>query len=244
MAMPEEIRPLLACVGRVCKGQRGGSTIYSFNIGGYQVSALLSGMGTRNGTTAAQILVAQCSPQLLINAGFAGSITGEAAVGDIVLADRVFHYDNGHLHERERLDPTLPRQVADIFSNMQKCYRVLQGAFITTTGITRKSELAASLTPSSKVAVVDMETAAVARVASETGTPFVAIRAISDGATEELGFSIEEISDSACRVSIPKVLGTVVRKPWIVPQIVRLARNSRHAGGNLADALQHLLVRL
>ena len=97
MAMPEELRPLLARVGRVCKEQTAGNTIYSFQIGNYQVSAVPSGMGIRNGTNAAQTMAEQCRPQLLINAGFAGSITGEAAAGDIVLADRVLQIGRAHV---------------------------------------------------------------------------------------------------------------------------------------------------
>jgi len=89
-----------------------------------------------------------------------------------------------------------------------------------------------------------METAAVAQVAAEGNVPLLALRAVSDGAGEELGFTIEEFTDREMNVRVGKVLLTVARKPWIVPQLLRLARNASIAGENLATAILVLLENL
>jgi len=84
----------------------------------------------------------------------------------------------------------------------------------------------------------------VAQAAYEGNVPLIAIRAISDGAEEELEFAIEEFTDRELNISVGRVLLTVAKKPWIVPQLLRLAKNSRLAGENLAEVLKVLLEEL
>jgi adenosylhomocysteine nucleosidase len=86
-----------------------------------------------------------------------------------------------------------------------------------------------------------MESGAIAIIAAEQNIPLLAIRAVSDSAAEELGFSIDEFCDSGLRRIRPyKVLLTVLRKPWIVPQLVRLAISSRRATEGLTSSLARL----
>lgn len=244
MAMGNELGPFLTGVGPVCTDTVSGSTIHSFRVGKHSLSAVQSGMGIENATQAARALVDRCKPDLLINAGFAGSITPESAVGDIVLADRILLYKDGRMEEGELVEASLPVTAAGLINVPPRQFKVLHGSFVTAAGIRSKGELAAALPHACKVAVVDMETAAVARIATERGISFLGIRAVSDGFDEEIGFSIEEIADASMRVSAVKVLGTIIRKPWIIPQMVRLARNSKQAGANLAAALRLLLTTL
>ena len=89
--------------------------------------------------------------------------------------------------------------------------------------------------------VLEMETVAVAQTAHERNVPLIAIRAISDGVGEELGFSIREFTDRKLNIRLGKVFLSVTKKPWIVPQLLRLAKNSRSAGNNLAAVLVVLL---
>jgi len=241
--MPEELRPLLKVVGSFQKNRLSRFTMYSFAVAGHEVIAVLSGMGLVNGTAATRSLVAHHHPELLIHAGFAGGITNGIEVGDIVLAHRVFAYENSDFQEQQGISGELAVHAAELLEPDSKI-RFLAGTFVTAAGITSKAHLANILPPLSTVAVVEMETAAVTRVATETDTPLLAIRAISDGADEELGFTIEEITDSNFQVSIGNLLMTAVRKPWIIPQLMRLAQNSRRAGVNLAAALKELLEKL
>jgi adenosylhomocysteine nucleosidase len=87
-----------------------------------------------------------------------------------------------------------------------------------------------------------MESAAIARVAAEHGIPFIGLRTVSDPFDEELGFTLDEFCDDQLRIRIPKVLLTIVRKPRIIPQLIRLARNSRVAGASLSHAVGGLLA--
>ena len=243
VAMQEEIRPLLKVVGSFLEKRLSRFTTYSFAVAGHEIIAVVSGMGPVNGTAATRLLVEHHHPELLIHAGFAGGITTGVEVGYIVLAHRVFTYENSEFQEQQGINVGLAVHAAELLEPDIKI-RLLAGTFVSAAGITSKAHLAIALPPFSPVAVVEMETAAVIRVATEADTPLIAMRAISDGADEELGFTIEEITDSALQVRLGKVLITMARKPWIIPQLMRLAQNSRLAGVNLAAASEGLLEKL
>jgi adenosylhomocysteine nucleosidase len=87
-----------------------------------------------------------------------------------------------------------------------------------------------------------MESAAIAMIAAENGIPFVGIRSVSDPADEELGFALDEFCDGQMRIRIHRVLYTVMKKPRIIPQLFRLARNSRIAGTELSKAVKGFLA--
>jgi adenosylhomocysteine nucleosidase len=106
----------------------------------------------------------------------------------------------------------------------------------------RKSRLAALLPADAPFPVVEMESAAVAQLAGENGIPFVGMRTVSDPFDEELGFSLAEFCDDRMRIRIPKVLLTVARRPRIIPQLIRLARNSRVAAASLSQAVELFLA--
>ena len=112
-------------------------------------------------------------------------------------------------------------------------FSIVEGMIISTASVQSKALIAGQIPKHVKRAVVDMETCAVVRFATVTRMPLMAIRCISDGIDEELGFSMDEFMDRSKRVSVLKVFLTVVRKPWIIPQLYRLARNTRKAGKNL-----------
>jgi adenosylhomocysteine nucleosidase len=78
----------------------------------------------------------------------------------------------------------------------------------------------------------------------ENGIPFMGIRTVSDAADEELGFSLDEFTDHNLRIRPHKVALTILRKPWIMPQLIRLGRNSRIAADSLSQAVARLLASL
>jgi adenosylhomocysteine nucleosidase len=87
---------------------------------------------------------------------------------------------------------------------------------------------------------VDMEAAAVARVAEQHGIAFKAVKAISD----ELQFPMPPVSGFVTpqgRLRTAAFAGHVaVRPKWWLPTL-RLAVNGRLASKNLSAALEHLI---
>ena len=89
--------------------------------------------------------------------------------------------------------------------------------------------------------VVEMESTAVAAAAHARGVAFLGLRAISDEATQEIAWQPDSILDDDGRVSVPRVVGALARRPGLMASLPRLWRDSRVAGRELATALAALL---
>jgi len=123
--------------------------------------------------------------------------------------------------------------------------RVVGGTFISSPAITSKTELAGMISDQYLNPVVEMESGAIAIIAAECNIPLLAIRAVSDAAAEELGFSLDEFcTPDLRRIRLDKTVLTLLRKPAIIPQLIRLAFSSRRAAASLTSALSSLLPLL
>jgi hypothetical protein len=89
--------------------------------------------------------------------------------------------------------------------------------------------------------LVDMESAAFARVAEAAGWNWRVIRGISDGYNETLPDGVEQWTSANGRTRIGAVLGSLARRPLrlptLVPQLLALGRRSGAAMQAVEDAL-------
>ncbi|MGD0586340.1 MAG: hypothetical protein ABSA86_11300 [Oryzomonas sp.] len=241
-AMPEETRACLKAVESPESIQVG--RLKAFHCSTLQHDLLLveSGMGFKNAAAAAEALLGEFRPDLLISAGFCGGIAPELRVGDVAISKDLSIVANGVVQQ-------VPVEVAAAGRNFvarqsAEGARVFASLFASTPSIMAKKELAPLLPPGAPWPVVEMESAAIAIVAVENGIPYMGIRTVSDPADEELGFSLEEFTDNHLRIRPHRVALTILRRPWIIPQLIRLARNSRIAADSLSHAVARLLASL
>lgn len=243
VAMPEERVALVKRLQQVKRRLVGGIPCYRGMLADRRVTVVEGGMGTAAAALAARQLINADRPNLLLSAGFCGAVRPGAQVADLVLCKRLFTDNENGLNE-----VTLPGSeliTARLSAELQhRGLRTWQGSFITTGRIVTKSACAGTLPDNLPTPVLEMESAAVAQAATAAGIPFLGLRAISDDAAEELGFSLDELTDEQLRISIPRVLFTCLKKPRIIPQLARLAANSGRAGKNLGLALQQILPML
>ena len=88
---------------------------------------------------------------------------------------------------------------------------------------------------------VDMEAAAVARIAAEQGIPFRAIKAVSDALDAELPPLAQfTTADGWFRESA--FAAHIAVRPGLWPSVLRMAANSAHASRNLCQELQSRLL--
>jgi adenosylhomocysteine nucleosidase len=99
-----------------------------------------------------------------------------------------------------------------------------------------KRRLAASY----DAALVDMEAAAIARLAAMRAIPFYAIKGVSDGLNDRLpDFNPFLTTDGRFRL-IPFVLLSAIR-PWYWPALLRMGENSKKASQSIVESLLHFL---
>ncbi len=242
-AMPEEYRAVADCLGAAAAARVGTLRAGRFTLAGHEILLVESGMGFHNAAKAAELLVREYCPDLLVSAGFCGGIAPQLLAGDIVVAKGIVIANEDGFEEVPVALAAIGRNFAALQAAEGK--RTFGGTFVSTSVITSKRRLAGMLSDSCSNPVVEMESGAVAIVAAKNNIPFLAIRAVSDCADEELGFSLDEFCDTDMRrIRIHKVLLTVLRKPRIIPQLVRLSRSSRRAAESLTIALSRLFPSL
>lgn len=229
-AMPDEVKPLLRLVSPVTRENAEGFPLYRFNIGGAQCVLVESGMGLKRAAAAMEAFIAAVKPRVIVNFGFAGAVLPGLKAGDILLGEQSLLFDSraftdgAPLASPERLIPGL-----------------FPGTIITADAIVEKKGIASILPAGLRNPALDMETWGAALVAEKHGIPLYSVRGISDPADEELGFTIDEFVDKDMNIRIRRVLMTVARKPRIIPQLLRLARNTRETGKKLAEVVTALI---
>ena len=239
-AMPEETGAIVRALKLTHTMRMGDLAVRKAHVSGHELTVVEAGMGFANADVAAGKLIDELHPDLVVSAGFCGGISTELRVGDVVLATGLAAVSENGLQEVPvSIAPLCLDFVSRQFAEGQ---RVFGGLFASTAVIMPKGRLAVLLPADAPYPVVEMESAAIARLAGENGIPFVGLRTVSDPFDEELGFSLDEFCDERMRIRIPKVLLTIARKPRIIPQLIRLARNSRVAAGSLSQAVEQLLA--
>lgn len=237
--MPQEVAALRARIPALKKERAGRLNLYRGEFAGAAIVLVESGMGPAHAGEATGELIRLASPAAILNYGFGGGVVPGLKVGDLVLAERVMTIGKGGAIEAPSPAPRLTQVVAGAPSPQGMPFKA--GTFLTAAAIMNKQDVGALYCAGLGNPVLEMETAAVLGTAARSGVPVVAIRGISDAAEEELGFSIEEFCDADLNLRIPRVLACVVKRPWIIPQLLRLSANTNRAGKLLAEGVERAL---
>src|SRR6202043_2929163 len=141
------------------------------------------------------------------------------------------------------LEPTLkvgvvvqPRRVVNAGDASSVSLEQGEGVLVSF-GSVASPEQKAKLRVSFGAQAVDMEGAAVGRAAEARGTGFAVMKVISD----EFDFSfpsMERFVDSNGQFLERRFAWFTALRPWLWPQVARLARNSNRASLALCDGLQ------
>jgi len=89
-------------------------------------------------------------------------------------------------------------------------------------------------------ALVDMEAAAIARLAAMRGIPFFCIKAVSDGLTDRLP-DFNRFLDAQGHFQLIRFILFVLPRPWYWPALIRMGENSKTASLGISKHLYDLL---
>jgi adenosylhomocysteine nucleosidase len=161
----------------------------------------------------------------LVSTGFCGGLDPRLAVGDIVIGDQVLDGATGERYDAAIADSAAAAQVGLILS-------------INRVAVTAGEK--AALQRSTGACCIEMEAAAVARLAREFDVPFYCIRAVSDSADCDLGLDFNAFRDGEGRFSRARIALTAMQRPGLVRPLLSLDRNCRKAATRLGDVLANL----
>jgi adenosylhomocysteine nucleosidase len=175
-------------------------------------------MGFEAARRATEAIIALYQPSLVLSVGFAGALDESLSVGDVVEAGCVVDARDGSR--------------TDVGGD-----GVLIVSFPAVASAAQKAKLAKSY----GARAVDMEAAAVAKGAEARGLRFAAVKAISD----DVGFAMPPmdsfIGPDGSFLTRSFVL-YAAKRPFIWPDVFRLARNSARAARALASKLTQYAV--
>ena len=172
-------------------------------------------------------------PGLVILAGVAGSLRTSLPAGEVILARTVLGPD------RQRYDSTLVEELIQRGHALPMRAGIVSGTQ-PVTGVSEKAALAER----SGADCVDMESARFAEAATLLGWRWLVLRAISDGAGMKLPAEIGDWVDESGRTRHGRVLKSLLRRPWILPSLVRLSTSTKLALTNLGRELGSLLEQI
>jgi adenosylhomocysteine nucleosidase len=214
-ALEREVRPLVrAKEWRVSEKDVNGRRFRFFENDDFVL--VCGGIGAEAARRAAEAVIALYAPKVIYSVGFAGALDPGLKVGSIVQPQRVVNAGDGssvHLNRGEGV--------------------------LVSFGSVASPEQKASLRDSFGAQAVDMEAAAVARAAEVRGVEFAVVKVISD----EFDFrfpSTERFVDSNGQFLEGRFAWFAALRPWLWPQVVRLAGNSNRAAHALSDWLRKM----
>ncbi len=189
--------------------------------GGPNAALICAGTGTSRAYEAAKLLVEKYSPRVLVSMGFAGACVGEL-----------------HPSGFGKLGPGVifvPATVVDFASGKSYSTAFGYGQLVTLGSVAGRGLKQCSAARFGAQAV-DMEAAGVAAVAAEHGLEFVAIKAISDGVDEDLGFLSEFVKPDGFQTG--RFIAHIALRPGLWPRVATLQTNSELARKSLETAVQ------
>jgi adenosylhomocysteine nucleosidase len=204
---------------------------YVAQIGSCDVRVVLTGAG-RFATQRALAHAFDHVPDVCIASGLSGALKSDYAPGQVLAArtvadnraTRVVHCD------------------AELVSRAEASGATIVGKFLVTDQVISTAEGKRALSASGDA--VDMESLYVLAAAGQRGIRSISIRAISDAADSDLPLDFDGVFDDRGGVSIPKVIGQVVRRPSRVAGLMRLANESERAAAALARCLDAYIQQM
>jgi adenosylhomocysteine nucleosidase len=208
---------------------------YEFSANDLQVCVILTGIGCRRTWDANAIACWGSDFDVCISSGLAGALRPEHKVGAVLVARGLCE---PRKHDLLPCDPDLVQSAAELGAKPVE-------AFCTADRILVK---AAEKRELSKLAdAVEMESRRVVGIAgfgSGWSARCVAIRAISDEAGEDLPLDFNRTLTLSGDIHVPAIVKEVIRKPWIIPRVIRFAGRSRRAARELALFLDKFVLAL
>jgi adenosylhomocysteine nucleosidase len=235
-ALPLELDLIIQDLDAVKGGSRNSYQVYYTSNKSAEIALVITSMGSANALAAIKSIYMEFSPDIVLCTGFGGALYSGAAAGDLIWSSTVVSLPGSgkpvHLN--------IPPEDA-IFERISASFPVKKGAVVTIDSLSSKKDLLWRLPEGLQNPVCDMETFALARYCIEKGIRFLSLRAISDTVDQDIPRDIADIVDSSGRPNILRAFGLILRKPSLMPLLVRLGMNSRKASQNLRLAVTTLV---
>ena len=202
--------------------------LLSGKIADRDVTILHTGVGAKNCNARLEILLHKTRPRLVISSGFAGAVSEELRVGDLILAKNFS--DPGVLASAEQILRDRQPRLVKLFTSTS-----------IVDSIAERNEIART----AGAAAVDMETGAIAGVCNAHGVPLLSLRGVSDTPSQPFPappFVLFDIDRQ--RTNYGRLLAYLLRRPASIRRLFRFTRQIAQVRAVLTDAIVALASEL
>ncbi len=216
-------------------------------IGTERVALAVTGDGDRNARRALSALLASQPVRRIVVVGVAGGLSADLDMGALVIARHVVNEADGGVRAA---DPALVDTAA-------RACGARRGIAITATRIAdtvdeKRRLLAMALAGAgdmtgptrSSAAIVDLESAGFAAVASRAGMPWMVLRAVSDTAADSIPPLLNRSRDDGGAVRRGRVVWGLLSHPRTLLTLLELRERVRTCAGRLAKAVEQTVIAL
>lgn len=202
-AMPQELKILVEQLQDKVEVTVLGRTYYQGRMGQHEVVLVQSGIGKVMSAMSVAILADRFAVDVIVNTGSAGAVADGIAIGDVVVATHLayhdvdvtaFGYAYGQMAGQELYypaDQVLLNQLTGVLAEQEITSHL--GLIVTGDSFVAGQDKIASIKEHfPEVLAVEMEGAAIAQAAVNTGKPFLVIRAMSDTAQGDANVTFDE----------------------------------------------------
>ena len=185
--------------------------------------------------------ITQCMPleqaRCLLICGFAGGLARELMPGTLVVGESVTN-PQGQLFNADS------RLLATVESVRLPELTAMRGTIYSADRVLTTRAEKQELTKRTDAIAVDMETYAAAQVAEERHVPWLAVRVVTDGVSDDMPLDFNALADADGNVDKKRVIAATLAHPWKIPALIRLGARSSLAAKNLAVFLDAYLQAL
>lgn len=235
-AMPQEIRPLLVPAGGWRPVEGAPFPSWTGQVGHNELRVIQSGMGGERAGRAARQALDGPHADLVISAGFAGSLCPEFRLGQPVWSRELMALEGGG---GKPPVASYDLGTSSTLSAFCRSFALRPARFLTVDRIHAKAELVGRF--AAAPTVVEMESTVVAGAAIERGVPFLGVRTISDEWNQEIAWQPETVVNGEGVILPARVVWALCREPTRLGSLLRLRRSSLVAGRELARTLLALV---
>lgn len=245
-ALGQEMASLKSQVNIVKKIRYTHAVFYQAEFHGFPVTLVQTGIG-KNVSDVIHHLSKCVRIQLIVSSGFAGSVSPEVGIGDLIIGKHVLHSTQETPEGTIKIDSILScdTSIAELAVTLSSAdnLRSHYGDILSADKIIRQASIKKRIGSQTSAIAVDMESFAIGERANAMGIPFIVVRAISDGADEDLEI-YEDMITAGGNVNIPATVCYILKKPHRIPYLNRLRRQTRSATKTLSVFFPNFITQI
>src|SRR6266576_348217 len=210
-ALPAESSGIVNTLQAKRLSRENGVSLVFGEIQGEKIAVFHTGVGRPRSRQTIEPFFQLIRPQMLISSGFAGGLTDELRVGDVIIAENFS-------------DPMLSRQIVDRGRDIRRV------KLLTVEQMVDSLEERARIARQDSAAAIDMETDVIAQACAKYDVPIVSLRVVSDSPAAPFPAPPDVLFDlNRQRTNFRRLIPYVLAHPSAIGRLIRFARQISEA---------------